>query len=133
MAWQVLFLPEFSEDVRALQKGGKPSQGDFEQAVRSEFEGLKGERVTKLFIQGVTTKQVDRLESSRYHGSIRMQIFQDHRITAVCLPDYKAAIVSHLFHKSSDPNYREAPRVHDARVKKYFDTFTGFLARGSRK
>lgn len=130
MPWQALFLPEFAEDLRGFQKGGKPSQGEFEQAVRSEFEGLKGERVTKLFVQGVSTKQLDRLASSKYHGSIRMQIFQDYRVTAVCLPDYKAAIVSHLFHKSTDPNYRNAPTIHDARVKRYFDTFTGFLSRG---
>lgn len=132
MAWQVIFLPEFEEDVQGFQKGGKPSQDDFEKAVREEFEGFKGQRVTKLFTQGVSTKQVDRLESSAYHGSIRMHIFQDYRVTAVCLPDYEVAVVSHLFSKATDPNYRSAPKTHDARVKKYFDTFTGFLSRSKR-
>lgn len=130
MGWQVLFLPEFAEDASKIQKGR--GQTDFEETVRAEFEGLKGDRVTKLFVQGTSTKQVDRLGSSRYHGSIRMQILQDFRITAVCLPDYKTAVVSHVFLKSADPSYKEASRVHDARVKKYFDTFTGFLSRHPR-
>ena len=41
----------------------------------------------------------------------------------------RVAVVSHLFSKATDPNYREAPRIHDARVKKYFDTFTAFLSK----
>lgn len=82
--------------------------------------------------QGVTTASIDRLEGSRFPGSIRIQIFSDYRATVLCFPAYAHAYVMHVFHKSQDPKYKNALVTHDKRVAEFVDSFFGFVNKKRR-
>lgn len=90
---------------------------------------MKGERVHKLFRQGLATASVDRLDGSEFPGSIRLHVFSDHRATVLCFPEYGQAYVTHVFHKGQDPKYRHALATHDKRVGEFIDSFTSFVGR----
>lgn len=53
----------------------------------------------------------------------------DYRAIALCLPAFKQAFVTHIFHKSQDPDCRRASAIHDARTAESIDGFKGFLDR----
>lgn len=127
MSWSVSILPDADEDIKALAGGDKTRRDDLEDGILDEFEGMKGDRVTKLFVQGVTTSSVDRLSGSTFPGSIRIQVRADYRATVLCFPDYKQAYVTHVFHKSQDKDYKTALATHDSRAGKFVDSFTKFV------
>jgi hypothetical protein len=128
VAWSVSILPKAEQDFAALAK--TPAQRkDLEDAVFDEFDGMKGDRVTKLFVQGTTTASIEKLAASSFPGSIRIQVRADYRATALCLPAFKQAFVTHVFHKSQDPDYKRAVATHDARASEFIDGFKGFLDR----
>lgn len=128
MAWSVSILPKADQDLVALTRS--PAQRkDIEDAIFDEFDGLKGERVTKLFVQGASTGSIEKLAASSVPGSIRIQIRADYRATAICLPSFRQAFITHVFHKSQDPDYRRAVMAHDARAAEFIEGFKGFLDR----
>lgn len=49
------------------------------------------------------------------------------------LKQQKHALVTQVFHKSSDPDYRRAVRIHDARLEAYFGSFYAFVERHRKK
>lgn len=126
--WTVSFLPKAEADLTHLVQGKQAA--DLEAALLDEFSGMKGDRVDKLFRQGVSTSSLDKLDGSRFPGSIRLQAFADYRATALCLPRFRQAYITHLFHKSSDPQYRKAVTTHDARASEFISDFNAFLNRG---
>lgn len=129
MAWSVSILPGAERDLDDLAKGNRPLREDLEEGILDEFGGMKGERVTKLFVQGVSTSSIDRLSGSAFPGSMRIQVRADYRATVLCFPQYEQAYVTHVFHKSQDSLYRNALPTHDRRVGEFVDSFTSFLAK----
>ena len=125
--WTASFLPKAEADLAHLVHG--KAALDLETALRDEFSGMKAERLDKLFRQGVSTSSLDKLDGSRFPGSIRLQAFADYRATALCLPKFRQAYITHLFHKSSDPHYRKAVTTHDARASEFIGDFISFLNR----
>jgi hypothetical protein len=47
----------------------------------------------------------------------------------LCLPTFLQAYVTHIFSKAQDPDYKAAPRIHDARVKEFVKAFSDFIDR----
>lgn len=128
VAWTVSLLPKAEHDLTALGKTAAERLA-IEDAIFDEFDGMKGDRVTKLFVQGTSTGSIEKLASATHPGSIRLQIKADFRATALCLPAFKQAYVTHIFHKSHDPDYKRAGPTHDARAAEFIDGFKGFLDR----
>lgn len=128
MAWNVSLLPDADQDLHDLTHDQK-WRDTLEGAILAEFQGPKGERVTKLFKQGVSTSSIDRLAGSTFPGSIRVHVRADYRATVLCLPAFQQAYVTHVFHKSQDPKYRRAVATHDARAGQFVETFSRFLSR----
>ncbi len=126
--WTVSLLPKAGADLANLAPQAQAAA--IEEAVLDEFQGMKSDRLDKLFRQGVSTKSIDKLKGSRFPGSIRIQVFADYRATVLCLPAFRQAYVTHLFHKSSDPQYRRAVNTHDTRASEFITDFNAFLARG---
>lgn len=133
MSWSVSILPDAEEDLRDLADGDKARREDLEEAILDEFDGMKGERVTKLFVQGVSTSSVDRLSGSDFPGSIRIQVRADYRATVLCFPAYSQAYVTHVFHKSQDKDYKNALATHDKRAAKFIESFTSFVNKRRKK
>lgn len=133
MTWSVIILPHADQELDELGGGDKKRREELEEGILDEFEGMKGDRVTKLFRQGVTTASIDRLDGSQFHGSIRIQIFADYRATVLCFPEYEQAYVMHVFHKSQDPKYKNALATHDKRVAEFVDSFFGFVNKKRRR
>lgn len=123
MVWQVSLLAGVEEDLGGLFGADHARRSRFEESLREEFTGFKSERLTKFFQGGSPSSSVDRLEGSQFVGSVRLQVFADHRATALRLPDLKQAFIAHIFHKGQDPKYRNAVRVHDRRVQALVDRF----------
>lgn len=40
--------------------------------------------------------------------------------------------MTHIFHKSQDPNYKRAAAVHDARAAEFIGTFQDFMSKKKR-
>lgn len=133
MAWSVSVLPDAEADLDALARGDAALRASLEDAILDEFDALKGDRVTKLFTQGVSTSSIDRLSGSEFPGSIRIQVRSDYRATVLCFPEYEQAYVTHVFHKSQDPKYRDAVPTHDKRAAQFVDSFTSFVNRRRRR
>ena len=128
MQWQVLFLTAFDEDLRKLCKSHGMDAANVERHIQEQFEDpFKAERIEKLLTSGVSTSAVDRLATSRFPPSIRLQIVQDLRVTAWCFPAQRQAVVTYIFHKSEDPNYKRAVETHDSRLKGYVESLNEFI------
>jgi hypothetical protein len=129
--WQVLLLPEVEGDLEGLRSSVAPRAA--EDALVDEFrDPFKAARVDKLLRAGVSTAGIDRLATSKYPPSIRLHLLQDLRATAWCFPQARHAVAVHVFHKSQDPDYRRAVRIHDARLENYFRSFQAFIERHRR-
>lgn len=128
MPWTVSLLPKAEQDLATLFKSPAERHA-IEAGILDEFQGLKGERMTKLFVQGASTGSIEKLASATHPGSIRLHVRADYRATVLCLPAFKQAYVTHIFHKSQDPDYRRAGPTHDARAAEFIDGFKGFLDR----
>ena len=88
-------MHEADDDLKRLFKDAG-QRAALEENILNEFEGMKGDRVTKLFVQGVSTSTIDKLSASAFPGSVRIQI-GDHRATALCLPQLNIAFIfAHL-------------------------------------
>ena len=131
MTWSVSILPKADQDLKELSKD-PATRKSIEDAILAEFNGLKGVRVTKLFVQGTSTGSIDKLAAASFPGSIRLQVFADYRAAVLCLPAFSQAYVTHIFHKSHDPNYKRAAAVHDARAAEFIGTFQDFMSKRKR-
>lgn len=127
--WMVNILPKADEDIAALLEGDPGLKDRLFKGINEEFHGMKGDRVDKLLVQGVTTPRLDRLDGALFPGSIRLQILGDYRATALCLPAYRQAFIVHVFHKSRDPKYRKALPIHNKRVSEFVEDFSRFMSR----
>lgn len=134
MRWQVLLLKGFQEDLSDLAKRHGIDARALEADVVDEFEDeFRGARVDKLLEAGVSTTAIDRLSSSAYPPSIRLQVRADFRATAWLFPAQHQAILTHIFHKSSDSEYRRAAPTHDARLLEYIGSLHDFVEKKRRK
>lgn len=132
MPWQIIILAPFDEDLESLRSS--VNRARLLTGVREEFEDpFKGQRIHQLLSAGVATSAVDRVMTSRFPPTIRLQVLRDFRVMAWCYPSPSQAIVTHVFHKSSDPAYRRAVAVHDRRIEEYFTGLHGFFDKHRRK
>ncbi|MHB8584818.1 MAG: hypothetical protein ACYDDF_03135 [Thermoplasmatota archaeon] len=129
MPWTVALLPGAQADVTQLAGSDAKLRSIIEGGILEEFEGFKAQRLSKLFVQGVSTASVDKLSGSQFPGSIRIQVRADYRATVLCFPAYEQAFVTHVFHKSADPQYKTATSTHNRRAGEYIESFTAFVSK----
>jgi hypothetical protein len=129
--WQVLILRDVKSDVAGFRS---LDPLDVEAAIREPFEDpFRGPSILKEIKAGASSRFVDRFSSSKYQPSIRLQILHDYRALAFCFIDGETvAIVTHVFHKSRDPDYKSAAVIHEARLGRYFDTFNEYVRRNRK-
>lgn len=134
MTWQVLFLQEFDEDLAELAGSHGVDEAKVQSKVLEQFhDPFKAQRIDDLLSSGTSTRTVDRLEDTQFPPSIRLRVLGDYRVTAWCYPAERQVVVTHLFHKGSDPRYRAAVRTHDARLSSYVAGMQGFLEKKRRR
>jgi hypothetical protein len=108
-------------DLKGLAGSGA-SPEDLEAAILDEFvDVFKAKRVEDFIRKGSSSSAIDRFESASYPLSVRLQVQTQYRATALLLPKFKHAVITHVFHKSADPKYMSAARTHDARLAGYFE------------
>lgn len=132
MPWQVYFVREAEADLEALGKGGLDAE-KAEDLIRDEFEDeFKAARIEKALEGAARSDAVVRLEKTRYPPSVRITIHRDYRATVWCHPMLRLAVVTHVFHKSQDPDYVKAVRMHDGRLKEYVEDLVEYFNKKRR-
>lgn len=132
MTWQVLLLQEFDEDLAELASSHGLDPDDVEDRLIEVFtDDFHAKRIDDLLQSGLSTDALDRLHTSAYPPSIRIRL-GDLRVTAWLFPQQRHAVVTHIFHKSADPDYRQARKVHDDRLEEYVEGLGAFLDRKRR-
>lgn len=132
MSWQALFVQEFFADLETLRThGADPPRllRLLREAVEDEF---KAERLDHFLRSGGPSASIDRLESSRFPRSLRMQVTHDYRATAWAYQTQRMILFTHVFHKTDDPNYKRAAEIHDRRLIDYVREMKDFLEKKRR-
>ena len=132
--WTILFAPGALDDLEYLGR----ASGGLPQRLRAEIasafhDPFKSQRFQELLEGHGHTGRLDRLESSGFPKSFRIQLLHDFRATFCALPEVQAIVVSHVFAKSADPKYLRAVETHDARLEAFFLAFKDFADRAETR
>lgn len=133
-SWNLLFLPEVSDDLEELSRG----DGRLPEMLRAAIDDALGGSFKASRLLGVIsghgrTHQVEHFADSGFPKSYRLQLHHDYRALICCVPPIRVVLVTHVFAKSDDPNYRAAAREHDRRLESYFLPFKEFVERAEER
>ncbi len=132
--WWVVFLPEVEGDFtlvsRADHKLGRQLQAEI---LREFHEPFKADRFLAAVEGRARTSHIDRLERSGFPESYRLQLSHDHRATLWLARSAFQGVITHVFAKSADPNYRTAMVEHDRRLADYLLPFRRFVDQAERR